>query len=105
MKRMTDALALIGMTFFLVLLPAVSSTSADEKTPSLTTSQVLPVDPPATPEREVAAPETPKEPRRVCPDTRYLDCMPHVGESARPMCDPEYVKWIKEHCPGVTVVY
>lgn len=38
-----------------------------------------------------------------CPRTRYINCMPPVKDRA--MCDPEYLRWVKEHCPDVEVVY
>jgi hypothetical protein len=40
-----------------------------------------------------------------CPRTKYIDCMPPVPEEKRLLCSPEYLKWIKEHCPDVEVVY
>ncbi len=46
-----------------------------------------------------------KQPRKTCPQTRYIDCMPPVKEESRKMCSKEYLDWIKKHCPDVEVVY
>jgi hypothetical protein len=61
---------------------------------------VLPVEPPGTTE-----PGPPDADRKACPQTRYIDCMPSIGKKARPMCSPEYLRWLKENCPEVQVVY
>ncbi|OPY93444.1 MAG: hypothetical protein A4E73_00115 [Syntrophaceae bacterium PtaU1.Bin231] len=70
--------------------------------PAMTASPVLPVEPPA-------GPATPckgiPEPRKACPQTPYINCMPPVPEKNRSMCSREYLEWLKEHCPGVKVVY
>jgi hypothetical protein len=36
---------------------------------------------------------------------KYVNCMPPVPEQSRAMCRPEYLQWMKEHCPGAEVVY
>ena len=46
-----------------------------------------------------------KQSRKVCPRSRYIDCMPPVKEENRLMCSMEYLEWIKEHCPDVEAVY
>jgi hypothetical protein len=43
--------------------------------------------------------------RRKCPRTEYINCMPPVSGPAKAFCDPDYLRWVKEHCPGVKVVY
>jgi len=40
-----------------------------------------------------------------CPRTKYINCMPPIQGEARALCAPEYLKWVKAHCPGVEVVY
>ena len=42
---------------------------------------------------------------RACPGIKLIDCMPAVGGQMKILCDPETVKWIKENCPDVLVVY
>ena len=42
---------------------------------------------------------------KKCPQPGYLDCMPTVSGEDRSMCTPDYLQWIKEHCPDVNVVY
>jgi hypothetical protein len=52
-----------------------------------------------------AVPESPEQRRMSCPSTAYVNCMPPVPKDRQAMCRPEYVRWIKEHCSGVKVVY
>ncbi|MBI5576324.1 MAG: hypothetical protein HY896_08165 [Deltaproteobacteria bacterium] len=40
-----------------------------------------------------------------CPKGKYLDCMPPLQGEKRNQCSPEYLDWIKNHCPDVRVVY
>jgi len=47
----------------------------------------------------------PKDQGYACPSTGYVNCMPPVEKSARDLCNPEYLKWAKDHCPGLTIVY
>jgi hypothetical protein len=42
---------------------------------------------------------------RACPGIKLIDCMPAVSGRTKILCDPETVKWIKENCPDVLVVY
>ncbi len=49
--------------------------------------------------------EAPVDPRYACPSTRYVNCMPPLDKSDRGRCDPEYLRWVKSHCPAVEVVY
>jgi hypothetical protein len=76
--------------------------------PTLTpTIPVIPA-PQPVPQRETKpapAVQPPEAPRRECPPTRYIDCMPPVGETKRPLCNEEYLDWAKTHCPHVQVVY
>jgi hypothetical protein len=46
-----------------------------------------------------------KAQRYVCPSTRYIDCMPPLKESNRRWCDPEYLRWARNNCPGLKIVY
>ena len=71
--------------------------------PSPTTPPVLPVEPPVGP--APGKPNPPYPPRNTCPSTRYVNCMPPVPPQSRTLCAPEYLQWMKEHCPGVEVVY
>jgi hypothetical protein len=82
------------------------ASQADDMGPSVTTSAPVHPEPPVSNDAE-AAPATIPRPNgsRTCPSTRYLDCMPRISGEARPMCSPEYVRWIKENCPGVTITY
>ncbi|MCA9371772.1 hypothetical protein KC726_02635 [Candidatus Woesebacteria bacterium] len=36
----------------------------------------------------------------VCPGKEWVDCMPGPGKGARPECEPEYLDWATENCPG-----
>ena len=47
----------------------------------------------------------PKDQGYACPSAGYVNCMPPVERSARGLCDPEYLKWAKDHCPGLKIVY
>lgn len=49
--------------------------------------------------------EPPGEPRYICPSTEYINCMPPVEKSARGRCNPEYLKWVKDHCSGLKILY
>ena len=40
-----------------------------------------------------------------CPRTKYINCMPPIQGEARALCSPEYLEWVRVHCPGVEVVY
>jgi hypothetical protein len=40
-----------------------------------------------------------------CPEIKLIDCMPAVGGQNKVLCDPETIKWIRENCPDVLVVY
>jgi hypothetical protein len=40
-----------------------------------------------------------------CPRTKHIDCMPPVQEGRRILCSPEYLEWVRSHCPDVEVVY
>jgi hypothetical protein len=40
-----------------------------------------------------------------CPPGKYVNCMPPLAGRAKTLCSPESLKWIKEHCPGLEVVY
>jgi hypothetical protein len=42
---------------------------------------------------------------RACPGIKLIDCMPAVNGQTKILCDPETIKWIKENCPDVLVVY
>ena len=42
---------------------------------------------------------------KECPRAKYVDCMPPLAGRAKTLCSVESVRWIKEHCPGVEVVY
>ena len=70
------------------------------------TIPVIPA-PQATPQQgTVSAPVVqPPEARFECPKTAYIDCMPIVKGTQRPMCTKEYLEWAKAHCPGVQVVH
>ncbi len=57
------------------------------------------------PEKQPPENGRPKQPRKICPRSRYIDCMPPVKEESRKMCSKEYLDWIKKHCPDVEVVY
>lgn len=39
-----------------------------------------------------------------CPVSEWIDCMPVITPDGkglnRPQCDPDYLKWAKENCPG-----
>ena len=70
--------------------------------PAVSTS-ALPDEPQIRPMPEES--NIPEVPPRVCPATRYVNCMPPVPQERRSMCSSNYVKWIKEHCPGVEVTY
>jgi len=41
----------------------------------------------------------------VCPSKQYINCMPPIEKSRRDQCNPEFLQWVKGHCPGVKVVY
>jgi len=71
--------------------------------PGLSTSPMQPLQPPIGP--APARPTPAEAPRSTCPPTKYVNCMPPVPEHLRPMCNPEYLQWMKEHCPGAEVVY
>ena len=68
-----------------------------------------PVNPPPQPTPlpgTVPAPAVqPPETRFECPKSAYIDCMPIVNGTLRPMCAKEYLEWARAHCPGVQVVY
>jgi hypothetical protein len=49
--------------------------------------------------------DPPEKHRKNCPETRYVNCMPPVPEERRARCSREYIKWMKENCPGSEVVY
>lgn len=93
----SGALAPVGVAGGRSSGPSVSSVA-----PAVTTSPVLPVEPPTGP--PTAGPGFPER-REACPSTAYINCMPPVPKERRSMCSPAYLHWIKEHCPGVKVVY
>jgi hypothetical protein len=64
-------------------------------------------DPQPAPESQLGPAQAvqPPKTRFVCPKTRYIDCMPSIGEAKRPLCTKEYIEWAKAHCPDVQVVY
>lgn len=35
----------------------------------------------------------------ICPESNYIDCMPGPI-TERNECNPEYINWAKENCPG-----
>ncbi len=49
--------------------------------------------------------EPPKAPGYACPSTLVINCMPPVAKSAREWCDPECLKWAKNHCPGLKILH
>jgi len=46
-----------------------------------------------------------KPPNKACPQTTYIHCMPPVPKERRSMSSDENLKWVREHCPGIEVVY
>lgn len=44
-------------------------------------------------------------PRTDCPQTKYINCMPPVPRERKELCSRECIEWIKEHCPGIEIVY
>jgi hypothetical protein len=86
-----------------ILLSQLPGPAVSPSPPAPATSPVLPVEPPINP--APAKPNPPEPPRNTCPSTTYVNCMPPVPAQSRTMCGPEYLQWMKEHCPGVEVVY
>jgi hypothetical protein len=86
-----------------ILLSQLPTPTGSSSVPGLSTSPMQQLEPPIGP---APAKPAPSEARRFsCPSTRYVNCMPPVPEHLRPMCNPEYLRWMKEHCPGAEVVY
>jgi hypothetical protein len=86
-----------------ILLSQLPTPAGSPSVPGLSTSPMQQVEPPIGP---APAKPAPSEARRFsCPSTKYVNCMPPVPEHLRPMCNPEYLQWMKEHCPGAEVVY
>jgi hypothetical protein len=75
--------------------------------PNLTpTIPVIPAPQPTPQPGMLPAPAVrPPETRLECPKAAYIDCMPIVNGTQRPMCTKEYLEWARAHCPGVQVVY
>jgi hypothetical protein len=75
--------------------------------PSLTpTIPVIPAPQPTPQQGAGPAPAVqPPEARFECPKTRYIDCMPVIQGTQRPMCTKEYLEWAKAHCPDLQVVH
>lgn len=65
------------------------------------TSPVISEQPPADKDVDQQADSDRKE----CPRENYIDCMPLLSERSKSLCDPAYLRWVKEHCPDVEVVY
>ena len=36
----------------------------------------------------------------ICPETGYVDCMPGPESSIKTECEPQYLQWAQENCPG-----
>jgi hypothetical protein len=47
----------------------------------------------------------PKGEAYACPSKGYVNCMPPVERSARDLCNPEYLEWAKNHCPGLKILH
>ena len=60
---------------------------------------------PGPPPGASAPTSPPSDTTFVCPKTPYIDCMPAIKGTARPLCSKDYIDWAKAHCPGVAVVY
>lgn len=41
----------------------------------------------------------------VCPRGKTIDCMPTIGEDKHQQCSKDYLSWVNQNCPGVTVAY
>ena len=86
-----------------ILLSQLPGLAVSPPTPGPTTSPRQQLEPSIGP--APAEPNPPEAPRKTCPPMKYVNCMPPVPEQSRSMCRPEYLRWMKEHCPGVEVVY
>jgi hypothetical protein len=86
-----------------ILLSQLPAPAGSPSVPGLSTSPMQQLEPPIG--SAPAKPASPEAPRLTCPPTKYVNCMPPVPEQSRPMCRPEYLPWMKEHCPGAEVVY
>jgi len=36
----------------------------------------------------------------VCPDSPWVDCMPSPDSPPQPQCQPDYLQWAYQNCPG-----
>lgn len=36
----------------------------------------------------------------TCPDSAWVDCMPGPDKPYRSQCQPEFLNWAKDNCPG-----
>ncbi len=98
MKKICPAmLLLIALS---VLIPS-GYPAYGEAASAAAASPTLPVEPPVGP----APGKGIQEPRKTCPRTPSINCLPPVPEKNRSLCSREYLEWVKENCPGVKVVY
>jgi hypothetical protein len=65
----------------------------------------LPEDMPVMPHPIRPAVEPPQDSHYTCPPSRYINCMPPLKEPDRKWCNSDYLKWAKENCVGIEVVY
>jgi hypothetical protein len=86
-----------------VLLSQVTGPAASPSEPGVDSSSALPVEPRVRPGEALT--NSPEQPRKSCPKSAYINCMPPVPRERRPFCSREYLQWVKGHCPGVMVVY
>jgi hypothetical protein len=74
--------------------------------PALTPTLPAPQNPiPVLPDAKPPVQATPVEPKFECPKTPYVDCMPPINGTQRPLCSKEYKERVKARCPGVEFVY
>lgn len=36
----------------------------------------------------------------ICPTTEWVDCLPSVSNTPLPECQPDFLNWAKDNCPG-----
>ena len=83
--------------------PAELAQLAPLPTPTLTpTIKVIPV-PKVEDKDKKPAVADPPEGTKACPKPGVLDCMPKVNQPSAAACADW--RWIKDHCPGVQVVW
>ena len=88
----TALLAVLALAALATALPACAQAATQNPTPAL-------------PDAKTPTPAPPAEPKFECPKTQYVNCMPPIKDTQRPLCSKEYKEWVKTHCPGVEFVY